>query len=90
MLGVLEIIFRRDRIAGGLRVARELKIFLGDMIGRAANLHVGAVRFINPRQRVLIAAVLLLLLLDCYCARACACCDGADADRFSWLVFNDS
>ena len=26
-----------------------------------------------------------------YCARACACCDcGADADRFSWPVFNNS
>ena len=31
MLGVLIIVFRRHRIAGGLRVARELDVFLGDV-----------------------------------------------------------
>ena len=58
MFGVLEIIFGRDRIAGGLGVTRELKILLRDVIGRTANLHIGAVRFVNPCQRVMIAPVI--------------------------------
>jgi len=62
MFGVLEVIFRRDRIARGLRVARELKIFLGDMVGRAANLHVGAVGFIHPCQRVMVAAIIIVVV----------------------------
>jgi len=63
MFGVLEIIFRRDRIAGGLSVAGELEIFLRDVVGGAANLHVRAVRFINPRQGILIAPVVMLLIV---------------------------
>ena len=31
MLGVLEVVFGRDRIAGALRVARELEVFLRDV-----------------------------------------------------------
>ena len=56
MLGVLVVVFRRDRIAGGRRVARKLDIFLGDMVGGAADFHVGPVRFINPRERIVILA----------------------------------
>ena len=52
MLGVLQVAFRHDRIAGGLRVARQLQIFLGDMLGGAADFHVGPVRFVAPRQRI--------------------------------------
>ena len=63
MFGVLEIIFRRDRIAGGLSVARELEIFLRHVVRGAANLYVGAVRFINPRQGILIAPVVVLLIV---------------------------
>jgi hypothetical protein len=61
MFGVLEIVFRCDRITGRLRVACELQIFLGDVIGGAANLYVGTVRFINPSQGILIAAVVIVL-----------------------------
>ena len=63
MLGVLEIIFRRDRIAGGLGVTRELEIFLRDVIGRSADLHVGAVGFIDPCQRVVAAAVIIVVVV---------------------------
>ena len=35
MLGVLIIIFRRDRVAGALRIAGKLEIFFGD-VGRRA------------------------------------------------------
>src|SRR5271168_5227094 len=52
MFGVLEIVFRSDRIPARVRVARQLKIFLRDMVRIAANLHVGAVRFVRTRQRI--------------------------------------
>ena len=63
MFGVLEIIFRRDRIAGRLGVTRKLEIFIRDVIGRAANLHVRAVGFINPCQGILIAPIIVLLIV---------------------------
>jgi hypothetical protein len=63
MLGMLEIVLGRDRIAGGLGITRELKILLRDVIGRSANLHIRAVRFINPRQGILIAPVVVLLII---------------------------
>src|SRR5262245_31713559 len=53
MLGVLEIALRRDHVAGRERVAGERHVFLGDMRRRAPNLHVGAVRFVVPRQWIL-------------------------------------
>jgi hypothetical protein len=52
MLGVLQKALGHDRVAGGLRVARELKIFLGDMLSRAANLNVGAIGLIGSRKRI--------------------------------------
>jgi len=61
MFGVLKVIFRRDRIAGGLRVTRELKIFVGDMIGGAADLHVRPVGFIDPCQGIVIAAIVVVV-----------------------------
>jgi hypothetical protein len=57
MLGVLEISFRGDRVTGGLGVARELGVFLGDVVGGSPDLHVGAVRFIHPRHRIVAAAI---------------------------------
>ena len=52
MFGMLKIIFGRDRIAGGLGITRKLEIFLRHVIGRSANFHIGAVRLVNPRQRI--------------------------------------
>ena len=43
MLGVLIIIFGCDRIAGTLRIARELNVLFRDMRCGAADLHVGTV-----------------------------------------------
>ena len=57
MFGVLVVIFGSHRIAGALRVARELDVFLRDVRGGAANLHVGSVRLVDPRQRILAFAV---------------------------------
>jgi len=53
MLGVLEIALGRDHVAGGESVARERHVFLGDMRCGAPDLHVGPVRFVVPRQRIL-------------------------------------
>jgi hypothetical protein len=49
MLGVLEVVFGRHRIAAGLRIAGELAVFLGDMLRRAADFDVRAVRLIATR-----------------------------------------
>src|SRR5664279_555075 len=59
MFGVLVIILGRHRIAGALRVARELDIFLGNVRGGAANFHIGPVRLVDSRQWILAFAVLV-------------------------------
>ena len=41
VLGVLIVILGGDRIAGRLRVAGKLNVFLGDVMTVAADLHVG-------------------------------------------------
>src|SRR6478672_2071474 len=76
MLGMLIIIFGRYRIARALRVARELNVFFRDMGGGASNLHVGSVGLVDPRQRILALAVivvtsphaLLTVSHDCACS----------------------
>src|SRR5262249_34183428 len=45
VLGVLQIVLRQHRIAGGLGVARQRKIFLGNMRRRAADLHIRTIGF---------------------------------------------
>lgn len=57
VLGVLQVTFGRDRIAGGLRVARELHVLVGDVMGGPADLHVRAVGFVYPCHRVVVAAI---------------------------------
>jgi hypothetical protein len=57
VLGVLQIVFRHDTVAGTLRIARQRRILLGNMLGRATDLHVWAGAVIGPGQRVLALAV---------------------------------
>jgi hypothetical protein len=57
VLGVLKVIFRRHRVARGLGVARELYVFLGNVIGGPTDFHVGTVGFVDPRERILAFAV---------------------------------
>src|ERR1700716_946027 len=57
MLGMLIIVFRRHRVARGLRIAGELNVFFSDVRRRSANLDVRAVGFVNPRQRIVALAV---------------------------------
>jgi hypothetical protein len=52
MLGVLEIVLRHHRVAGGLGVAGKLEIFFRDMLRGAPDFDVGAVALIGARQRI--------------------------------------
>jgi hypothetical protein len=63
MLGVLVVVFGGDRVARGARVTRKLKIFFGDVRGGAADLDVGAVRFVDPGHRVLAAPVIVVVIV---------------------------
>ena len=60
VLGMLIIIFRRDRIARALRIARKLDIFFRDLRSGAANLHVRPIRLIDAGQWILAFAVLVV------------------------------
>src|SRR5215471_6717867 len=59
VLGVLIVILRRDRIARGLRVARELNIFFCNVRWISANFYIRAVRFVYPDHRVVTLAVIV-------------------------------
>jgi hypothetical protein len=54
MLGVLIVIFGRYGVAGTLRIARKLEIFLRDVRRRTADLHVRSVGLVHARQRILV------------------------------------
>jgi hypothetical protein len=59
MFRMLIIIFGSDGIAGTLRVARELKIFLGDVRRGPANFHVLPVGLVHSRQWILMMPTLI-------------------------------
>src|SRR5207248_5362345 len=63
VLGVLVVVLGGDRVARGARIARKLEIFFRDVRGRAADLDVGSVRFINPGHRVLAAPVIVVVII---------------------------
>src|SRR5262249_31496 len=58
MLGVLIVVFGRNRIGWALRVASKLNIFFCDVGGGAANFYVGTIRLVNTRQWILALAVI--------------------------------
>jgi hypothetical protein len=53
VLGVLKVVLREHRIAGGLRIASERQIFLGNVRRRATDLHIRAIGFETARKRIL-------------------------------------
>ena len=63
MLGVLIVVFRSDRVAGGARVTRKLHIFFGDVRGSAADFDVGSVGFEHPSHRVLTTPVIVVVVV---------------------------
>jgi hypothetical protein len=56
---VLVVVLGRHRVAGGLGVARELKVFLGDVVSGSPDLHLRAVRLVNPSQWILMVVVMM-------------------------------
>jgi len=62
VLGMLVVVFGGDRVAGGSCVAGELKVLLGDVVGGSADLHVRAVRLVDPRQGIVMAAAATVML----------------------------
>ena len=60
VLGVLVVIFRCNRIAGGLRVARELNVFFRNVRRISANFHIGPVRFVYARHRIVALAMVVV------------------------------
>src|SRR5215510_7864283 len=62
VLRVLVVVFRRDRIAGGLGIARELNVFFSNVGWISTNFDVGAVRFVNARHRIVVLAVAMLIV----------------------------
>jgi hypothetical protein len=63
MLGVLVIILGGYRVARGRRIARQLNVLLGDMGCGSPNFHIRAVRLINPCERILILAVMVVVVV---------------------------
>ena len=63
VLGVLEVVLGGDRIAGGLRVAGELQILFGDVMGGTADFHLRSVRLVDPRQRIVMMAAAAVVAL---------------------------
>jgi hypothetical protein len=57
VLGVLEVALSRYWIARRLRIPRQLHILLGYVVGGSPDLHVGTVRLVDTRQRVMVAAI---------------------------------
>jgi hypothetical protein len=54
MLGVLVVVFCRDRIAGALRIAGQLQVFLGNVRGIAPDLQVRSIGLVHARQWILV------------------------------------
>jgi hypothetical protein len=63
MLGVLIVIFRSDRVAGGARITRELDIFFGDVRRSPADFDIRSVGFKHPRHRVLTTPVIIIIVV---------------------------
>ncbi|MBB3658997.1 hypothetical protein FHX15_004257 [Rhizobium sp. BK650] len=63
VLGVLQVIFSNDAVAGALGVTRELSIFLSDVLRSAADFHIGAGAVIGPGQRVSAFAVKIVVIV---------------------------
>jgi hypothetical protein len=63
MLGMLMVRFCGDVVAHRSRIAGKLQVFLGDVMGGTADLHVRAVRFINSRQRIMVVVMAAILVV---------------------------
>jgi hypothetical protein len=63
MFGVLVVVLGRDRIAGGARIACELKILFRNVGSGPANLDIRPVGLEHPGHRVLAAPVVVIVII---------------------------
>jgi hypothetical protein len=59
MLGVLQIVLCKHRVAGRLRISGERKILLRNMRRRAPNLHIRSIGFEAARQRIVVFPIVI-------------------------------
>src|SRR5580700_6426904 len=59
MLGVLVVVFGGDRIAGALRIAGQLQVFLGNVRCIAPDLQVRSVGLVHARQWILVMVMMM-------------------------------
>ena len=59
MFGVLVVVFCRDRIAGALRIAGQLQVFLGNVRRIAPDLQVRSVGLVHARQWILVMVMMM-------------------------------
>jgi hypothetical protein len=59
MLGVLQVVLCKHRVAGRLRIPGERKILLRDMRRRAPDLHIRSVGFEAARQRIVVFPIVI-------------------------------
>jgi hypothetical protein len=62
MFGVLKVVFRRDRIAGGLGVAGELHVLFSNVGGVPTNFHFRSVGLVHARHRVVIFTMIIVVV----------------------------
>jgi hypothetical protein len=72
VFGVLQVVLGKHRVAGGLRVARQLHVFLGDMRRIATDFNVRPGRFEAARERILALAVVIVVAAAAVIAAAVA------------------
>jgi hypothetical protein len=59
MLGVLVVVFGGDRIAGALRIAGQLEVFLGNVRCIAPDLQVRSIGLVHARQWILVMVMMM-------------------------------
>src|SRR5690606_32869656 len=73
VLGVLEVVLRHHTVTGALRVARQCRVFLGDLLRGSPDVHVGPVALIAARQRIgALAATIVVIVVAIVIAAASA------------------
>jgi hypothetical protein len=60
---VLKVILRRDGIAAGVSIARQLEIFLRDVMRIAANLYVRAVGLVGTGERIGAPTIVIVVII---------------------------
>ena len=59
MLGVLIVVFGGDWVAGALRIAGQLEVFLGNVGGIAPDFHIRPVGLVHARQWILVMVMMM-------------------------------